>query len=263
MVKDIRKPTYSEIYMYKSLFWLAIGLFVFCPILNNVALQIALYKSATNILYSFITLPLQIFKEIFSLLYMYAGYAVFAICVLYFGKKAKGVLLTSFAANPLSLLTYCVTLWLMGVSDGSIYAEAITNELANLLLKAALYFALIFVSKKKQSFMNIDTYSFSSSMKKHPYTVGFAVMAGAVAVVSIIIETVSNIAYYTNPRNYYQIPDTFAEVMQEIIVPYINFFVYAAIGFIIMVLVGLLAQRLKDSGKRKIRQINKERAESV
>jgi preprotein translocase subunit Sss1 len=107
--------------------------------------------------------------------------------------------------------------------------------------------------------MNIDPYTFSSAMKKHPYTKTFILTAAVYAVVDVIVEAIGMIVYFTDPKNYFSLPSTAWEIF-ELVLQYIYILLFAAIGFVIMVIIGLLAQRLKNSGKNKAALLREQKA---
>ena len=84
-----RKPTYAEIYMYKNLFWLDIGILIFLPVLNNLFLQLIRLYTDGNIAYGSLGAVMAAVQEAISLFSGYAGIGILCVCMLYFGKKRR------------------------------------------------------------------------------------------------------------------------------------------------------------------------------
>ena len=109
---EMRRPSLSEVYMYKSLFWLAIAVFLFCPFLNNVLLQMVYWYVTTDIAYASLITPIGVIQEAISLFSMYAGLATLAITALYFGTNAKAVTVVAFLSHLAFMLSYMLSLCL-------------------------------------------------------------------------------------------------------------------------------------------------------
>lgn len=246
----MRRPSYSEIYMYKSLLWLSVAVFVFCPIVNNIVLQILYWYSGINIAYSFMSVPLAVIQELMSLISVYVGLALLSICVLYFGRNARGVIRLAFISHAVNFFTYIIAIFIWSGLSISYMIEALLVALPDAVVMLAVYLLLLCYGKKHDTFMNIPEYRFNASVKKHTYTVGFAISVGLVAVVKTAVEAYGMIIYYIEPKNYYSRPSSVGDVL-SLIWQYVYILLLAAIGFVLAVLVGFMAQRLKNSGKKK------------
>ncbi len=258
MKKEMRKPSYSEIYMYKNLFWFGVFVFIFCPILNNVALQLLFWYSNVDIAYSFLMPVLTVVQETISLFISYAGLALLCICTVYFGRNAKGVITLAFVSHAVIFLSYvlAIVIW-----DGGIYLsyilEAFLIALPDAVVMLCVYIALLIYAKTKSTFMNIDRYVFGRSMLLHTYTKSFFLAVSFFAAVKVVSEAAGMIVYYNNPRNYGSIPTEAMQVLTDIVMPYVFIILFAALGLVIMIFIGLMAQALKDSGKSKLTKVTK------
>lgn len=263
MKEQMRRPSYSEIYMYKSMFWFAIAVFILCPIVNNIVLQLTYWYITTDVAYSFAVTPIGVIQETLSLASTYAGLAVLAICVTYFGRNARGVITLAFVSHAVTFLTYGIALylWIGGISVEYLL-EALLIVLPDAVVMLIIYITLLLYCKKKSTFMDVDRYAFAASMKKHPYTRCFAITAGVFAAVDIIVEAIGMIVYYVDPKNALKIPSTFDEIF-DLILQYVYILLFAAVGFVIMVLVGFMAQRLKESGKKKFKELKAQPAPTL
>ncbi len=259
----MRRPSYSEIYMYKSIFWFSIAVFILCPIVNNVILQLMYWYVTTDAAYAFAVTPIAVLQETLSLVSMYAGLGALVISVLYFGRNAKGVTVLAFASHAVTFLTYGIALylWIGGISIEYLL-EALLIVLPDAVVMLVVYLLVRLYARKKDAFMNIDRYSFAASMIKHPYTKGFSIAAATFAIADVIVEAVGMIVYFVDPRNYFSIPSTFDEIF-DLVLQYVYILLFAAVGFVIMVLVGFMAQRLKESGKKKFKELKAQPAPAL
>jgi hypothetical protein len=255
----MRRPTFAEVYMYKSLFWFAIAAFIFCPLLNNVVLQMVYWYVTTDVAYAFLVTPIGVIQEAVSLFSMYAGLAVLGVSVLYFGTNAKAVTVAAFVSHAVVMLSYMIAIYVgFGGITPEYIVEAFIVSAPDAAVMLFVYLVLLHYAKKKNTFMNIDTYTFSSAMKKHPYTKAFILTAVVYATVDIVVEAIGMIVYFVDPKNYFSLPSTPGEIL-NLVLQYVYILLFAAIGFVIMVLIGLMAQRLKDSGKRKAARLKEEK----
>lgn len=256
----MRKPTYSEIYMYKNLVWLGVAAFIFCPIFNNVFLKVLLGYVDANIAYRSLTLPLLIVQAVFSFAPLYIGFGVLAVAVINFGSNAKAVVRIAFISKLTELLSMYFGELIASKSILSVVEPLITVIINTVALLAV--FVVVFVyAKKKNTCMNVDKYVFSRSMLKHPYTRGMALMCAIYVLLNVTTEVISNVSYITDPKNYYNIPNDVGGILLQFGLPYLLIISLALLGFIIMVGIGLVAERFKKSGKRKFIELNKKAAE--
>ncbi len=246
----MRRPTYSEIYMYRSLFWLSVAVFVFFPIVNNVVLQLLYWSSSVNVAYYFMKVPIGVVQEILSFITVYAGLAVLVICVLYFGRNAKGIIRLAFASHAVNFITYVTALFFWSGVSISYIIEAVVVALPDAVVMLVIYLILLRYGETKNTFMNISEYRFDVSVKKHTYTIGFAISVGITAIVKIAVEAYGMIVYYVDPKNYYSRPSGIGDIL-SLALQYVYILLIATAGFVTMVLIGFAAQRLKDSGKKK------------
>jgi hypothetical protein len=104
-------------------------------------------------------------------------------------------------------------------------------------------------------------YVFSSEMLKHPFTVGALVTCVTYVAFNIVTEIINNVVYFNDPKNYYSIPDNIVDMFLSFGLPYLLIILLAALGFVIMLCVGLLSQSFKKNGKEKYLLLNKKSAE--
>ena len=259
MKDTMRKPTYSEIYMYKSLFWLSVAVFIFCPAFNNLILKYLTSFVASNIAYEALVLPLLICQAIISFLPLYCGFGILVVCFLYFGKNAKGVIALYFISVAVDYFTV-----MLGEYFASGSVSAVGNLITSLTTASVYLLMFIFViiyAKKSKTYMNIGKYELSKEIFKHPFTKGSLVAVGTYCIIHVLVQIVNMLVYYLDKKNYYNIPSGFSEIMSDIVFPYFQIILLAALGFLIMIVIGFLAQKIKNSAKKKFLKLNKKSAE--
>jgi hypothetical protein len=246
--------------MYKSLLWLGVAAFIFCPIFNNAFLKVLLSYVDSNIAYRGLTLPLLIMQAVFSFVPLYVGFGVLAVAIINFGSNARAVIRIAF----ISKLTELLSMYL-GEIIASKRIQSVMDPLITVLINTfallVVFIAVSIYAKKKNTYMSVDKYTFSRKMLTHPYTRGAALMCGAYVLLNVIAEVISNVTYITNPKNYYNIPNDVGGILLEFGLPYMLVISLALLGFVIMLCVGLAADKFKRSGKRKFIELNKNAAE--
>ena len=138
----MRKPTYTEIYMYKNLFWLAIGVFGFVPFFNNFLLQLVRLSIQGDIAYGSLSEIIGAFQEGLSLVAAYLGLATLAVCLVYFGNNAKGVIYLAFGSHGFTFFASLFTYFIYG---GDNIGPAIFMLLADAIVNSAIYFIIYIV----------------------------------------------------------------------------------------------------------------------
>ncbi len=257
----MRKPTYSEIYMYKSLLWLGVAAFIFCPIFNNVVLKVLLSYVDANIAYrGYITLPLLILQAIFSFVPLYIGFGVLAVAIINFGSNSKAIIRIAFISKLIELLSMYFGEFVASKRILSL-VEPIITVIINAFALLMVYIAVSVYAKRKNTYMSVDKYTFSRKMLTHPYTRGMVLMCVVYVLLNVIAEVISNVNYITNPKNYYNIPNDVGGILLEFGLPYLLLISLAALGFVIMLCVGLASESFKRNGKRKFIYLNKKSAE--
>ena len=256
----MRRPTYSEIFMYKSLFWLSVLVFFLCPILNKVVLEVLLVNVSADVAYSFLSLPILIIQAVLSYAPIYAGFGVISVCVLYFGKNAVSVAMVAFISPLLELIATFVGQMLAygGILSAS---DTLINVIPSVAAMLAIYILLRVYADKKQTCMNIPEYSFGALAMKHPYTKGAFIACVTYSLLHILTQAINMIIYFNDPKNYYSLPSEIGEILVEIVLPYAVIILFAMLGFVIMLLIGFMAQKIKKKAKEKYLIINKKSAE--
>ena len=249
----MRKPSYSEIYMYKNIFWVAIALFLFVPLLNSIPLALVINETKDNMAYpenmSYVT---GIIQAVLAFTSTYGGMGILAICVAYFGRNAKGVI-------RLSLLSTAIMYFLLYLMDPLINPYAMNDEEGRLItfivdvavntaVIAVVYALVLWYSKRKGTFMNIPEYELNFGMLKHPYSKVFFIAGGVQFFVALVVEVITMAQLFMDKST--GLPETTADYVYWIL-QYVYLLLYAVIGFIVMVAIGLLASKLRESGKMK------------
>lgn len=249
MKLEMRKPTYSEIYMYKNIFWFAFAVFVFAPFVNNFAIQLVILYTSNNIVYESLAMVLAFVSDGVSLISNYAGLAVFSLCIVYFGGNAKSVIRLAYISHAVTLVSSALTYFLYaGALPVSAIFMLIADGLANLAVTALVHVLVQRYAKKRKTFMDIPEYRFSFELKKHPYTGAFVISCAIFGAVQLIVLLYRMIGDFLDPS--LGVPVNVSDTVYWVL-EYAYIFIYTAIGFVISVLVGFMASAIKSGGKGK------------
>lgn len=165
----MRKPTHNEIYMYKNLLWLSIGVFVFVPVLNNFVLQMIVLFTDGDIAYGQTSTYVAAFRDIIALAAHYIGMGTFAVCLINFGKNAIGVISLAFLSHLITFLVSMTTYLLYG---GDYFYTAIFMLAVDMFTSAAVYLVLyliiMHIVKTKNTVLNLPEYRFRLISTKDP-----------------------------------------------------------------------------------------------
>ena len=249
MKLEMRKPTYSEIYTYKNVFWFAFAVFVFAPFVNSFAIQLVILYTNSNVVYQSLAMVLAFVSDGVSLISNYAGLAVLSLCIVYFGGNAKGVIRLAYISHAVTLVSSALTYLLYtGTLPWSAVFMLIADGIANLAVTALVHVIVLRYAIKRKTFMAIEEYKFSSKIKKHPYTGAFVISCAIFGAVQLIVLLYRMIGDFLDPS--LGVPVSVADTVYWVL-EYAYIFVYTAIGFVISVLVGFMVSAIKSSGKEK------------
>lgn len=251
--KNLRAPTYSEVYMYKNLFWVAVFSFVFAPIFGELILRTVYLYVSTDVAYKSLALPVSAAIEIISVTANYIGYAVLAVALTYFGTNAVGVIRLAFISNAIDFVTYLFAYYLYTDEIFDIAIVMLLETAVNTLVMLVIFLAVKKTAQKRDAFMNVPKYHFGAGMLSHIYTKVFMLTAVVFGGVQIAFVLYDMIDAFIDPS--LGLPINAKEVIYWVL-QYAEVIISAAVGFIIMVAVGLYAQKLKDSGRAKIKSRN-------
>ena len=248
MRSDMRKPTYSEVYAYKNMYWFAFAVFVFMPVLCDLILRTVYLYVETNIAYQWMVTPLSVLMESLSVISVYAGYGILTYCVLYFGKNAAGVIRLAFITHAVSFLVYCIAYYFFTGELLAAIFVIFSEQAVRLLVTFVIYRVLLSYGKRKGTFMNIDRYELSPSIKGHQLTKGILLVSAVYGAVQLFFLVYQMTVDFLDPSLG---PPILVKEYVYWILEYVYIFLFFALGVVIMAAVGIMAQKLKDSGKAK------------
>ena len=247
--KYMRKPTYNEVYMYKNMFWLAVGLFVFVPVLNNFFLQMIILFTSGDIAYGELSGYVSVVRDVIALIAGYAGLATFIITLVHFGTNALGVIILAFSTH---LITFFVSLLTYALYGGDYYYAAtfmlVTDMLVNAAVYGLIYLYVILTVKKHETVLNVPEYPSRLICFSHPVsrTLFFgALIFGGAQLLALIYTMIGDFLDPSlgPPVN---LNDTMYWVLE-----YATSIVSILIGYLVMLLIMLLSKKyLKSKFKR-------------
>lgn len=250
MKKEMRRPSYSEVYMYKNLFWLAIAVFVFMNVLNELVLRVVYIYAVTDVAYQPYAQAIRIVREGLSVVTNYVGLAVLSVCLTYFGHNARGVIRAAFISHAVYFVSYTLAYYM---STGYIIESVIqgfTEAAVNCLVMLMIYIVIMRYTSKKDVQMNVGRYVFGASMTGHVYTKVFALAVSIFGGAQMILLVIDMLIDFLDPA--IGTPINIGETMYWVL-QYLEVILFAALGFVITVAIGLYAQKLKDSAKERLK----------
>lgn len=144
VVMHYKKETNGELpykLLRESLFWLAVGVFIFVPIINSLVIQTVILSIEGNIAYKGAYPVLNIAADILSVVSAYAGVGLMTVALAYFGlKKAKGVVILSITSH---LVTFIASVLCYAFLGGVDYEKAIFFLGADMLAGIVVYSLII------------------------------------------------------------------------------------------------------------------------
>lgn len=243
----MRKPTYTEIYAYKNLFWLALGVFGFVPVLNNFILQLVRLSIQGDIAYGSLSDVIGVFQEALSLVSAYLGLGVLAVCLVYFGNNAKGVIYLAFGTHGITFFASLFTYFIYGGDNiGPAVFMLFTDALVNAVIYLLIYIVIITVGAKKDTFMNVPKFSFKAGFMKHPFTVAFLIAAGIFGGAQLLTVVYTMVGDFLDPS--LGVPVNTADIMYWVL-EYVTVVVNTLIGFAVMTFVAALTEKYLKSGR--------------
>ena len=248
MKLTIRKPTHSEIYMYKNLFWVAVLLFVFIPLLSSIVIYPVSLAMQNNVAYKSVMPTVNAIGAVLSFIGTYGGFGVLAVTVCYFGNNGIGIIRLALLSNLISYLSlWTVHILINPYADegGSLITMAV-EILINTAFVAILYFAVLVYAKRRRTFMDIPNYGFSVRIKKHPFTGAFLCVSIIYFVINIAIELATMISQFLDPS--IGLPRNNAEIL-TLVSRYGYVLLYTVAGMAVMMLIGVLASALRKRGR--------------
>ena len=243
----MRKPTYSEVYMYKNIYWLAFLLFVFIPLFQAFVISPISVVMSGNIAYKNVFPIVKALSSLLSYLSIYGGFGVLAASVCYFGFNARGVITLALLNNLISYFS----LWVVKIfvdpyaDEGGEFIVMCVDTIINTLFVLVLLFAVIVYSKKRGAFMNIPNYGLGSLLSKHPFTVTFTLVSVIYFLLKLVIEIITTVIEPSAPG-------VGSIRTAEIYARLISFgfmLVEALAGLAVMMLIGILMSRLRKRGR--------------
>lgn len=243
----MRKPTYTEIYTYKNLFWLAVGVFGFVPFFNNFVLQLVRLSIQGDIAYGSLSDVVGVFQEALSLVSVYLGLGALAVCLVYFGNNAKGVIYLAFGSHGITFFASLFTYFIYGGDNiGPAVFMLLVDAIVNFGIYFIIYIVVLKLSAKKGTFMNVPKFAFSKSMIAHPFVRAFlisAVIFGGAQLLAVVYTMVGD---FLDPS--LGVPVNTADIMYWVL-EYVTVIVNTVIGFAVMLFVASLTERYLKSGR--------------
>lgn len=243
----MRKPTYTEIYMYKNLFWLAIGVFAFVPIFNNFILQLVRLTTQGDIAYGALSDSIGVFQEVLSLVATYLGLGTLALCLVYFGNNAKGVIYLAFGSHGFTFFASLFTYFIYGGDNiGPAVFMLFVDAAVNALIYFIIYIVVLKLSEKKDTFMNVPRFSFSKNMFAHPFVRAFLISAGIFGGAQLLTVIYTMVGDFLDPS--LGVPVNTADIMYWVL-EYVTVVLNTVIGFAITLFIAVLAEKYLKSGR--------------
>ena len=242
--------------MYKNLFWLAVGVFVVLPVFSELILRVVYLYTATDVAYSFLAAPLDALREAITVTANYVSIAVLCITVTYFGRHAKGVIVLAFVSNVIDTVTYMLAYYLYTDRIVNVILMLFIEMVVNCLATLVIWLAVSAYAKKRHSFLNVGEYKLGTEILGHPYTRSFAIAVGVFGAVQLGFVLYDMIDSFLDPS--LGTPINMKETVYWVL-QYAEVILLTAIGFVIAVVIGLFANRIRSSGKERARMINEAR----
>ena len=243
--------------MYKNLFWLAIGVFAFVPLMNDFLLQFLYLYTEGDIAYGSLGAVISVVKSILSFVSVYVGLGVLAVTVINFGKNAVGVIRLAFISHGITFLSSFLTCGLYSyVCYGYFLTDDVLMQTLMLVIDAAvnliayllIYLALIRITVSRETVLNTPLLKGRYTDIKHPLVLSAVITVAIHSGARLLTVLYSMIMAFTDPS--IGLPVNTADIMYWVI-QYLSVFVFAAIGLIICELIFLLSDHYVKMGKRK------------
>ncbi len=235
----MRKPSYSEVYMYKNLFWLAIGVFAFVPFFNSFILQVVQLYVEGDIVYGGLSDGILMAREWLSTLASHIGLGTVAVSVIYFGSNARGIIGLMFASQGVGLIS---SLFAYIVCGGEDIISAIFILFSDVIATEAVYGLILFLLlrfvKKNGTVLNIAPYKVRFLDFSHPVTKGVLIAVSVFGAASLIALIYRMVGDFIDPS--LGMPINIYEWLYWVL-EYLNVFIRYIVGYIAAMAVTVLA----------------------
>ena len=248
MFVTMRKPTFAEVYMYRNLFWLAAGVFLFVPFLNSFLLQVVQLYVEGDIAYGSLADGILTAREWLSSIAAHMGFGVVSVAVIYFGSNARGIItlmLTSHCAGfVFSLMAY----WVCGGQD---IVSALFILFSDFVITEAIYAVILWLllraSKKKQTVLNIAPYKVKLLDLSHPVTKGVFVSVTVFGLANLITLIYRMVGDFIDPS--LGMPINMFEWLYWVL-EYLGVFIRYIVGYLAAMAVTVLASGYVRKAKK-------------
>ena len=253
----MRKPTFAEAYMYKNLFWIAVGVFAFVPFLNDFLFQFLYLYTEGDIAYGNLGAFISTVKSFLSFVSVYIGLGVLAVTVINFGKNAVGVIRLAFITHGVTFLSSFLTCGLYSyVSYGYFLTDDVLMQTLMLIIDGAvnliayllIYLMLIKITVSRETVLNTPTVKGRYTDLKHPLVLASVISIAIHSGARLLTVIYSMITAFNDPS--IGPPVNAADIMYWVL-QYLSVFAFMAIGTVIAELIILLSEHYLKMGKRK------------
>ena len=243
--------------MYKNLFWLAVGVFTFVPVLNDFLLQFLYLYTEGDIAYGSLGAFISVTKSLLSFAAVYLGIGVLVTTVINFGKNATGVIRLAFISHAVSFLSGFLT---CGLYSYVAYGYFLTSDVlmqtvmliidaaVNLVAYLAIYLVLIKITSDKETVLNTPSVKGRYTDIKHPLVFSALISVAIHSGARLITVLYNMITAFNDPS--IGPPVNTADVMYWVL-QYLSVLAFAVAGILIIEIVFLLSEHYVRNGKRK------------
>ncbi len=253
----MRKPTYSEKYMYKNLLWLSVAIFAFFPFLTTFLLQFLYLNTYTDAAYGSLGIFISVITSILSFLSVYMGLGILTVTVINFGKNAVGIIRLAFLSHLISFLSGFLTCTVYEyVSSGFFITDTVLMEIlmlaidavANLLVYIIVYIILIRITEKRKTVLNTPPLKKRYTDIRHPLIFAAVISVAVHSGIQFLMVIYDMITAINDPS--IGPPINTSDVIYWIL-EYLSVFVIAALGMVVIELIFLLSEYYIKSGRNK------------
>ena len=243
----MRKPTYTEIYTYNNLLWLATVVFGIFPFVNNFVFQMIRLSVAGDIAFGSLSEWIGYFQEGMSLVSTYLGLGVLSICLTCFGKNARGVIYLAFGSHGITFFASLFTYFVYGGDNiGPAIFMLVTDLIINELIYFVMYFIVLKISEKKNTFMTFPKFKFPPIDIHHPYVRAFIICAAVFGGAQLLTVLYTMISDFLDPS--LGVPVNTRDIFYWVF-EYVFVILYTLIGFFVMIFSAILTEKYLRSGK--------------
>ena len=227
------KETDARILTRQSLFWLATLIFIALPFLNSFVLQTMLINIDGNIAYKSVAPVLTAIRDIISVFNSYAGIGILAAAIAHFGaKKAIGTVILALLYQTVVMLASMMSYALSGARNfaGAVFMLGV-DALTNTAIYAVILVVLVILRKNKMEYQDASLTLNDKIIAKggaYSYIVTAVGIFGAAQLAAMLYSMISA---FVDPS--IGIPINIQEWVYWI-TEYLTFFIYFAIGYLIV-----------------------------